>query len=313
MKSRLSLLIVLALFFSACHKDVDLELPAAAPRLGVHAIWNRNQQLEVQVTRTFSVTETPSFDWQTDPATIDNKRKKYSVENARVLIYRNGVFYDELVFDPQTYLYKTASAKLATPDAEYQVKVAAPGFAEVTSPIARFLAQVPIKNIEVKKQVAANGVSGMLDEVVIEFDDPAATKNFYWITVERKYTGTSPHNFYSWINVYPMDNEVVIPSSGDISTEMPSVPGDKLLLSDANFNGQTRRLALRMSSWELQSSSSMEVTISLNNATEDLYKYIRTRLLDVDNPFSTPVQAYTNITNGVGIFGLYAGDKRQLQ
>src|SRR5688572_14739131 len=135
MKRSLPLLIILAFIVSSCEKPTSLDIPTQAPRLGVHAIWGRDSMLEVQVTRTYSVAETSQFDNQNDPMTVENKRRKYGVANANVQVYKDGVLYDQLVFDPQDYIYKTAAGKTATPDAHYSIKVAAPGFEEVVSPV----------------------------------------------------------------------------------------------------------------------------------------------------------------------------------
>jgi hypothetical protein len=116
------------------------------------------------------------------------------------------------------------------------------------------------------------------------------------------------------MDIYPVDKDIIVPSASDISTFLPRVDSDKILLKDDNFNGQTKKLVVRISSWMYDpTNASVKLTVTLMNANEDVFKYLRSRLLDVDNPFSTPVQAYSNISQGLGIFGLYAGDKKIVQ
>ena len=314
MKNSLSILIILTIIFSSCQKEVNMEIPSQPPRLGIHAIWNKDTVLEVQVSRSFSIKETPSFDDRTDPPTVLNKRRKYGVVDAIVRVYKNEVLYDELVFDPQTYTYKTTSGKTATPDASYHITVSAPGFADVSAPVTHFPAQVPIKSLTVRKQVANDGVGGTIDEVTVEFDDPASQKNYYWINIQRNPRNTSTHFHYFPVYVTPVNTDIIVPSGFDITTDIPTIQGDRILLKDDDFNGQTKKVTIRMSSWVLAQAGTFEqITLSLNNSSEDLFKYIRSRVLDVDNPFSTPVQAYSNMANGLGIFGLYTGDKRELE
>jgi hypothetical protein len=248
---------------------------------------------------------------------MENRLKKYSINNAKVLVYRNNVVYDELVFDNQTFIYKSPTGKTAVPGYNYNVEVTAPGFTGVQSPVLTYPDKVPIKSMELRLDASRDEGGNKLHELVVEFDDPAAIKNFYWLKVERQYgsgSGSTGSTYYSPMDIYPVDKDIIVPSASDISTFLPRVDSDKILLKDDNFNGQTKKLVVRISSWMYDpTNASVKLTVTLMNANEDVFKYLRSRLLDVDNPFSTPVQAYSNISQGLGIFGLYAGDKKIVQ
>jgi hypothetical protein len=314
MITRCIVLLFACVWMTACQKEANLKLPEQPPKLGVQAIWNKNNALEVTVTRSFSIRETPQFSYPDNPPSVLNKLKAYAVSNAQVLVFKDGSLYDELLFDSQKYMYKSATGKTATPDGSYSIKAVAPGFKEVTSSVMSFPETITIKSIAIKKSVGSDGIQG-LDEVTIEFDDPVNTKNFYWITINRNFIPQpNAGHEYLYTDVFPIDNDILFPSDFEVSNDLPRVPSDRILLSDDNFDGNTKRVSIRIPSYLLVPSPPVrDVTISLNNASEDLFKYIRSRVLDSDNPFSTPVQSHTNITNGLGILGLYGGDTRVLQ
>jgi hypothetical protein len=310
------LLSVLMIFlFSACEKSVEIDMPKQTPKLGIHAIWDQDSTLDVLVSRTFGIDETPRFSYGNGAPTIEKKLEKYIVPNAKVDVFKDGVHYDELVYDEQKHNYKSATGKKAVAGASYEIRCSAPGFTDVSTPVKSFPSRVVIKSIQVRKGItSSNSTGGAQDEVTIEFDDPEATKNFYWVTIARKWAFPSNLTYYNPIYIYPVDQDIVVPAGFEISTSLSAIDGNYIALKDDSFNGSTKRLRIQVASWVLNNANPIEpVFVSLNSTNEDLFNYIRSRVLTLESPFSTPTQAYSNITNGLGIFGLYASDKREVK
>jgi len=298
MKNLFILLSVLFLF-SACEKDVDLNVPKTPSKLAVHALWTENQVLELTLTRTLNIPDKPT-DWQS--------QEKYFVKNATVTVFQNNLPYEQLAYDGQQRKYISVGNKRAVPGFSYHVKVTAPGFEEAISPVSVFLPKVPIRILELKKEASKDEFGQKMDELKIEFDDPAAVKNFYQIRIQQG-------EFESFNTVYPLDKDVVVSLNEDPFSSLPGVESNMIILSDKSFNGQSKRVRILIPSYYLRDHNDpnrIKGIVALMSISEEVYQYQRSRILDSENPFAEPVQAITNIMNGVGIFGLLSGDKRNL-
>jgi hypothetical protein len=285
--------------FSACEKDINLDVPKLSSKLAVHALWVENQVLELSLTRTLNIPDKPT-DWQS--------QEKYYVKNANVIVYQNNLPYDKLTYDEQQRKYISLSRKKAVPGFSYHINVTAPGFEEVIAPVSHFLPKVPIRILEFKKEASKDEFGQKMDELKIEFDDPAQAKNFYQIRIQQS-------EFESFNTVYPLDKDIVVSLNDDPFSSLPGVESSMIILSDKSFNGQSKRVRILIPSYYLRDypdANRVKGTVALMSISEEVYQYQRSRILDSENPFAEPVQAISNIKDGVGIFGLLSGEKRSL-
>ena len=82
------------------------------------------------------------------------------------------------------------------------------------------------------------------------------------------------------------------------------------VLSDDLFNGREKTLYAKISTWQLfdyyyQDLPQSPLYIHLYSISEDLYRFILTYNKYTDalgNPFAEPVNIYSNVKNGLGIF-----------
>jgi hypothetical protein len=298
MKKIFALLTILFIF-SACEKDINLDVPKLSSKLAVHAYWTENQVLELALTRTLNIPDKPT-DWQS--------QEKYFVKNATVTVYQNNLPYEQLTYDSQLRKYISIGKKRAVPGFSYQVKVTAPGFDEAISPVSVFLPKVPIRILEFKKEASKDEFGQKMDELKIEFDDPAQVNNFYQIRIQQS-------EFESFNTVYPLDKDIVVSLNEDPFSSLPGVESNMIILSDKSFNGQSKRVRILIPSYYLRDhpdANRVKGTVALMSISEEVYQYQRSRILDSENPFAEPVQAISNIKNGVGIFGLVSGEYRRL-
>jgi hypothetical protein len=305
---------LLLLVICACEKDVQLKLPEVPAKLAIHATWEKDSIITATITRSYNISETPRFGTNEYP-TPETYLKKYAVSNARVKVFRNGAFLEELVYNQAKYIYISPSGTRARGDASYRVSVEADGLTTAHGPDMSFSDAVPITMVQVRRDVARDESGNKLSEVILEFDDPAGTKNFYWLEFKNRHR-TIPDFYFGTPNiVYPVDKDVVLPV-GDVLSGASGINWDQIIMKDDNFNGQRKRVLIRISSFNLfppGSTSEIQQWIYLRNVSEDVFKYIRSRVIDTNNPFASPAQPHTNITGGLGIFGLHTSDARQLQ
>lgn len=307
------LLFFLLLLFSSCKKNINLEVPTPPAKLAVYANWKKDEPLAVYVSHSINIEAQPFVSpifYPSNPN--EHLRRYYSVSNAKVMVYRDNIIYDKLVYDAQAFLYKSVSGKLAVAGGSYKVVVTAPGYSAVESAVAAFPDEVTINSIVYRREVAPDEFegSGKLDELVIGFNDVSTSRDWYHIRLLH----SGNNIMYGNIGVYPLDIDVVVPPTSEIIDEKPTVLGDKIILSDTLFNGQTKRIRLRFMSHTFRTpTNEIEGTVVLEKITEDMFKYIRSRILNKEGAFTTPVPPYTNITNGLGIFGLYNSDSEELK
>ena len=85
------------------------------------------------------------------------------------------------------------------------------------------------------------------------------------------------------------------------------------MLSDVNFNGTIKNLIFYTEAGSLNPQNGpggmRRSTVKLLHINKDYYNYIRslnTYENAADNPFAEPVNLYTNVNNGYGLFTTYA-------
>jgi hypothetical protein len=300
--------------FCACEKDVQLQLPEIPAKLAIHAVWEKDSLITATITRSYNIAETPRFGTNEYP-TPETYLRKYAVSNAKVKVFRNGAFLEELVYNPVKFIYTSSSSTRAKKDGIYRISVEADGLTSANSSEMGFQDAVPIRNVQVRRDVALDESGNKLSEVIIEFDDPVATKNFYWLEFKSRHIMIPDFYFGTPNIVYPMDKDIVMPV-GDVLSGTSGINWDQIIMKDDSFNGQRKRVLIRISSFNLfppGSTNDIQQWIYLRNVSEDVYKYIRSKVINTSNPFASPAQPYTNIAGGLGIFGLHTSDSRRLE
>lgn len=317
MKKLLIIVTGILIILTSCQRELDLKVPKPPSQLAVYASWQREQPLTVYVAESRNMGDSAVPEVFYDPrqptlTTEEQYRRFFSIGNAEVTVYKDNVFYDKLVYDAEKYLYKSTSGKLAMYGSGYSVKVTAPGFTEATSPVVTFPEPVHINSVTTQKDVAADDyASGRLSEVTIEFNDVSTAKDWYRVRLlETSQTGTETQ--LSYTAIYPKDIDVVVTPTIEPLEGSPYVYSDQIILNDEHFNGRAKKLTLRFSSWSFRVGDNISGKVVLEHITEDQFKYIKSQILNVENPFSTPVPRYTNIKNGQGIFSLYSSDQKEM-
>lgn len=189
---------------------------------------------------------------------------------------------------------------------QYQVNVSAPlyGNAEATSSIP---SSVLIDKIEVDSSEFKNDFRKPL-RVKIYFTDPPAVADYYKINLiqTQYYVINEDTTWYVNPVYFEFDNL-------SIDTEDNPYSESEWLSSDALFNGKEYFITLKIPAIGNDKNT---VDVILSHITEDYYSYAKTLSLQRDvkgDPFAQPVQVYSNIKNGFGIFGGYSESRKKLK
>jgi len=289
-------LIILSLSL-ACNKATEIDVPGQKPLLVVNAQWQQNNMFMLRLTRSRGITD--PFD--TGAALFNT----YEVKNALVTIKENDIVVDTLKYDTMNLIYSGKHNKRTKLNAVYMATASLTGFTSVnaTSPLLSLMA---ISGTLLKSGASYNASGEIMDEISFFFADNESKSDYYLIRVRKGDGG-----YAECINTVDQDFEKLIFNT-PFTTET-CLDGDKLLLSDKNFNGKIKKIVLSVSSDQMKDILSggriRHPTIELLHITEDFFKYIRSNNnYDVSgvNPFAEPSNIYSNITNGYGFFTAYS-------
>jgi hypothetical protein len=227
------------------------------------------------------------------------------VLGATVELYKNGALEYTFAYSNNVrgYQIDLGQSFSPTPGDEYELKISAPDF-EPTSAVQIIPSPVLIDSVAYDSQGGVDQFGNPMDVYNLTFTDPAGTSNFYEINgyVHIKYQDPWDTTFSNEYD-YPIDFE-----SSDPNFENGT-------LSDANFDGQeyTIRLETYPVIWGDPSNYEISGTIYFRSTTPEYATYISSlnNYWDTQgNPFSEPVLLYSNMSGGLGTFGIFVTDTK---
>jgi len=82
---------------------------------------------------------------------------------------------------------------------------------------------------------------------------------------------------------------------------------EPLFFNDASFNGMSKSFDVYIPSYITQDAAGLPLYVELQIISDKTYKYHKSKAFydnNQDNPFAEPTQIFSNVENGLGIFGL---------
>jgi hypothetical protein len=294
MKYILSIAIV-SFILCGCERETTINMPPHIPKLVAEGLNQQNELPLVRISRTRAVTDPRPSNGGTDP---------YLITNATAMLYENDVLKETLHYNASDEIYEASTTTIAT-GKTYKIVITAPNFpnAEATSFTPAF---VGINSLVFTAKARSDRNGDPQDEVKISFIDNAATEDYYLI---RIWNAERYRNYYC-VNTNDKDVEKLVYDDPFYPEEC--LQPQRLLLSDKNFNGQTKTISFYIYSGELDPRPSpggiQRATVELLHINKDYFEY--TKSLSsyenvVDNPFAEPFNLYSNVKNGYGLFTTY--------
>ncbi|MBL4703484.1 MAG: DUF4249 domain-containing protein [Flavobacteriales bacterium] len=279
--------VVLIIVMISCRKEIPFTSEVTTSKLVVNSLFEADSSWNINVSRSLSV--------------ID-EAELASIENATVTIKDGtGTLIETLVHDADGNYIGTSYPQIGN---TYRVDVSAAGY---TSVYGEDLVPDPVNVISI--DTAATVISG--EEylgVSITFDDPSGVKNYYRLSVlvglwDRWDNGMGGLDSAYWEEeVYLVLNDPAFEGNGADSWQTEGI------MTDLLFDGQQRTVEVGLDSWFFNNSivRIQFIDVLFFNSTETTYLFNKSYSLYQEtngNPFAQPVQVYSNITNGFGIFG----------
>lgn len=272
---RLFTLFVIALCLVSCDAPLKNILPFEGDKLTVNCLFDDQQPLAVMITQNTVVEDT--LDFQT--------------LQAKIFLKEDGKYIDTLPFIAN--LGKHISHVLAIPGKSYEVEVSKSGFTTATAKTT-LPDKIGFSNLQFTDSVAQDASGAILGQLSFTVNDKPGD-NYYSFTL---YYYDDISNMYSLVNFLPYD--VVL------TDRQTSVTNQTYSFSDYQFQGTSHEFVLRLTpiTYKMQNQQ-IKLVLVMNNLSPDYYYYNKTLsdyLNAQTNSFSSPVQVYGNITNGLGIF-----------
>lgn len=291
MKNLLPLLLIFsALTLSNCTKEIEFDAQDIAPRIVVNSLFTNDSIWAAHISRSVGVLETTSY------TTIDDANVNIFDANANLVTtlthQGNGLYTSPTGLTPQA-------------NQSYTIEASASGYESVNASNS-IPSAVPIYQLDTV--TSTNSDDETILEATITFQDPPNISNYYMLEVYV--TGT-------WINEWEEDTiEIREPlqiSCDDINVETVNrfnFGGFEntylyLMLKDQNFDGENYSLTFSVINYAELKDMDLFGEIRLVNTSEEYFNYLKSfnrYQRTINNPFATPVQVYSNVNNGMGIF-----------
>ena len=273
--------LVFALFFTACSEDffeqtVVIDVPEHTPQLAI--------------TSHLSAGDTAVWVYVTHSQGILENGQAQPVEDATVEFYRNGQLMETLPYLTEKFYAAELGSPLATDPAEYRFIISAPGFDPVEA-VQQMPIPVSIISAVYEPEGALDLDGERVDEISVEFEDPAGVENFYQLSIFIQQNGWSNHVYLHLLD--PIAEE----------------SGDEQFLKDDSFEGKKYTWRVGFYPQNFEPGSDAKILVQLLSISRDRYLFDRSVTLSQDaddNPFAEPVIIHDNVEGGHGVFSLSA-------
>lgn len=283
------------ILFIACTKEVKMKLPKHEPKIVVNCIFNTDTNIVVYLHKSSGM--------------FDNATPW--IDNATIKLYKNNLFIGQMEYD-QMGLY--VSDIIANENSEYRIEVFCEGFDMVNS--VDFMPQKPFFIGAVFRDSIYIEAEGKypISQVKITLEDDPNINNYYEVKLQTKQINGSSSNNVHVVNLRKNADAVLL------NENMFDYYPKTILFSDKLFNGKTQVITIDYGCSVINLGYNGNIlpydydlivhvrSVSENyfNYKKTLYKHLFNQESDVWNGSGDPVQMFTNIQGGYGIFSAYS-------
>ena len=303
---------ILMFLTPSCEEIIEFKGEKTEPKIVLYSMLNPDDTISVSLAKSHAV-----FDVRYTPQQITD---------AVVRVYRDGALIETLTYvppvpcvncPPMEHSKYVSTGIKPLPGSTYRIEAEVPGLkpvsAETSLPVL-----VPVLSIDTTTDNEEEYNTFLVTKV--NFADPGATENYYRISVTRLegyYNGdqSAPYNPEIPVQVTMSDDSYAATADPIIAPEQEEdlfgiySSNTYNVFSDELISGQEYDLTLKISFYRKPDTTYYEFThfkIELHTITKDMYLYLRSYAAHMqtrDSFFSEPVLVYSNVTDGLGVFG----------
>ena len=280
-------LVLLICILTACEKEVHIPIEYTEPKLVVNGLFNTDSLWEVEISASQYIYDSGTIPLINDAAvTITN-----STGNTITLLNQGDGLYNSATEKPQT-------------GQVYSINISHANY-ENASSSNQLPGELQVSNIELQDQTMVSGEQ--FRKISITFQD-SPDPDFYMIRIVGGF----------WVETYDslgMPDSSLIPYPMWVFSQSPAVENSNpnnmqptIIFKDELFNSTQYTIDLLVEEYVFggEKENIKDIYISISKISEEYYWYEKSYLAYVSSQnnqfFSQPVQVYTNIENGLGIF-----------
>lgn len=307
MKNTVIILIVLFLFFASCRKKLDVDLPDTEKHIVLNGIINPDSIISIRVTKSQSI--------------LDNKKIE-NLSSATVKLYKNGVFAENLSYSDGGYFYSALKPEI---NSDYKITADYSGLKSVEAEVKLYNIPVVV-SVDTTIRTIINEYGDDFIDTTYEihydmtFKDVAETSDYYFISVTQLYPSFEYTDTGYVFSGYIQYSDYLVSTDPVLNKENNEFFLDGMngrVFNDELFNGNSYTLSFTT---YYQSNPGFYINSSKNSypvyfiihflkVSKAIYNYIFSFNLNqnsIDDPFAQPVQVYSNVKNGLGLFSGYS-------
>lgn len=277
------------LIFSSCVKEIEFKSNEIEPKIVVNSLFTPDSMWRIHVSQSKSISSTSNMTF---------------LSNASVKLFDQS---QQLIATLQHagQGYYTASGVTPGENQAYSIEVSAPGYTSVTA-TNHTTSSIPLIHVDTATSTDSEGNQQM--EVTVQFSDPAGISNYYLLELIGKYKQFNAETGDSVFVEEPLMLHCLDPNVEQTNTlDFQEKTGlfNYLMIHDDFFDGSQYGLKFRLNDWPSLKHFDLQCELRFIHASEAYYLYRKSYaayLKVVGNPFAQPVQVYSNINNGIGIF-----------
>lgn len=286
---KVRILFSILLLSYSCIKEIEIPFPDDNPRQVINCLFTEGENFKVEITNSIPILN-EEFDY---------------INNATVVLFENDVEIETLQYQGTTY----NSSVPAQPNKTYKLKASATGFDQIITqdrmPNTPNISQVSL----IEEAYIDTSYGSYVGQFSFVINDDASQTNYYELELIRTY------------KEYNLDEEEIrIAKTYCITTSNPAINKEieiqkgpsNLVFSDAFFNGTHFSLTVDFWNHYNYDDAAISYKIVIRSISKNYYLYKRrlnrhTEFQEgyVQDIFIEPIQMFTNVENGFGIFAGY--------
>jgi hypothetical protein len=299
-------LAVMFLFTMSCEKELELKDSDPTREIVVNGVVPANDSIQLQIFRTSGVL-TP------DTAC--------PLTNATVSMYVNDIALGQFLHNGHGVY--TGDNRKFKPGDNCRIEVQCDGYDAVEA-VTTIPYPTTLGDYEVTFQKSADYYyDEPAPHISITLHDPADEANYYELEViGHSWVYESHYEIVNddWTEVVTDSSyfatQIYIQSDDPVLTENFSWYGNSIFFDDHLINGKNYKLIFYLDPYIEYDTQYDSLFVNLKTLSKELYLYRNTYRKQVDaneNPFAQPVQVYSNIDGGFGIFGGYSNFRKSIK
>lgn len=292
------LLILLILILISCTKEVSVEIPPHDSKLVLNSLFCNNQKVIVNLGYSVNI-------WS---------NANNGICDAEIKLYENGIFIETLVsLDSGKYI----SSLIPEIEKVYELKVVANGFSDIACKDS--IPDFPnIRSLSFRDSLYIDDEKNSISQAFVTIIDPIEKQNFYEIILKLKYIPPHGSDFVITDAISYRNNSDIVLQNENILEYYPK----SLVFSDELFNGDEYNMLIDFSGpghisnhngiTEMQGYDFIlifevrSISRGLYLYKKQLLKHLYNQDSDIWDGVGDPVQMYTNVKGGYGIFAGYS-------